>query len=192
MQGDVLIWLLVVAAVLLVAGVALVATTRVRATRRTAALRRHFGPEYDNVVEQQGSRRRGESVLQARLKRRRQLDIRPLDPSERERFDAAWQQAQGTFVDTPRTGLREADLLVMQVMRDRGYPVEHFEERAELVSVDHPALVGHFRAAHTVAVADQEDEVSTEELREAMVDYRYLFDELIGGGGGEPDRTGRA
>lgn len=184
-----LLWLVIAAIVVLVVGILLVVSGRIRATLRTAALRRHFGAEYDRVIESFGGRRRGEAELRARLRRRRELTIRNLDPAERERFGSAWDAAQSTFVDTPSTGLRDVDLLVMQVMRDRGYPVERFEERANLISVDHPELVEHFRAAHTVAVANEEDSASTEELRQAMVDYRYLFDELIDGG--DPERTRR-
>lgn len=189
MSADVLIWVVVAAVVLVVLGVGLIVAGRVRGRRRTAALRRHFGPEYDHVVEQSGGRAGGESVLRRRLGRRRELDVRDLDADERERFSRAWDQAQNSFVETPRTGLRDADLLIMQVMRHRGYPVEHFSEREEMVSVDHPDLVGHYRAAHRVAVADTRDDADTEQLRQAMVDYRYLFDELIGAG--HPERSQR-
>lgn len=184
-----LIWVVVAAVVLIAIGVALLIAGRVRGRRRTAALRRHFGEEYDYVIEQSGGRAEGESVLRRRLNRRNELSIRDLDADERERLSAAWDQAQTSFVETPRTGLRDADLLVMQVMRDRGYPVEHFTEREEMVSVDHPDLVGHYRAAHRVAVADTQDDADTEQLRQAMVDYRYLFDELIGAG--HPERSQR-
>lgn len=186
---DTGVLIVIVALVVLLVGVGLLVTGRVRGKRRTSALRRHFGPEYDAVVEQLGGRSRGEAELRSRLKLRRAVTVRTLDPEERERFSSAWESAQGTFVETPSTGLRDADLLVMQVMRDRGYPVEHFEERAKLISVDHPELVGRFREAHHVAVANEEDSAGTEELRQAMVDYRYLFDELIDGG--SPERTRR-
>ncbi|MBW0105288.1 hypothetical protein [Pseudonocardia sp. KRD291] len=189
MSTNVVIWVVVAAVVLIAIGVGLIVAGRVRGRRRSAALRRHFGPEYDHVVEQSGGRSEGESVLQRRLNHRRELDVRDLDADERERFSSAWDQAQNSFVETPRTGLRDADLLVMQVMRDRGYPVEHFTEREEMVSVDHPDLVGHYRAAHRTAVADTQDHADTEQLRQAMVDYRYLFDELIGAG--HPERTQR-
>lgn len=180
---------IVVAVVLLVVGVALVVSGRVYSKRRTAALRRRFGDEYDRVVSDLG-RRRGEAELRSRVKQRNSLTIRRLEPDERTKFERAWESAQGTFVDTPATGLRDADLLVMQVMRDRGYPVEQFEQRAKLISVDHPDLVEHFRSAHGVAVASEEDRAETEELRQAMVGYRFLFDELLEGG--DPERTSRA
>ena len=187
MTPDVLMWIVVAAVVLLALGVILVVGSRARGRRRTAALRRHFGPEYDHVVEQAGGRGQGETELRRRLARRGELDVRNLDADEREHFTAQVEQAQNAFVKTPRTGLRDTDLLVQQVMRTRGFPVEHFSEREAMVSVDHPDLVGHYRAAHAVAVADTLDDADTEQLRQAMVDYRYLFDELIGAG--HPEST---
>lgn len=89
----------------------------------------------------------------------------------------------------PRSGLRDADLLVIGLLRDRGYPVDHFSEREEMVSVDHPDLVGRYRAGHRIVVADTEDDADTEQLRQAMLDYSYLFDELIGAG--HPEGTHR-
>ncbi|MEV1295458.1 hypothetical protein [Pseudonocardia sp. NPDC049635] len=189
MTPDVLMWVVIAAVVLLVLGAVLVMGSRLRGRRRTAALRRHFGPEYDHVVDLSGGRAQGEAELQRRLSRRRELDVRELDADEREQFAAQFQQAQNSFVETPRTGLRDTDLLVQQVMRSRGFPVEHFSEREAMVSVDHPDLVGHYRAAHAIAVADSQEEADTEQLRQAMVDYRYLFDELIGAG--HPESTHR-
>lgn len=183
------LWVAVAAVVILIIGIILLASGRARAKPRTNALRRHFGPEYDRVVQEHGGKRKGEAELRARLRRRRSLTTRSLGQDERKEFLDAWESAQMTFVDKPSTGLREGDLLVLQVMRERGYPVEHFEERAKMISVDYPELVGHFRQAHTVAVANEEDSAETEDLRQAMVGYRQLFDELLEGG--EPDRTRR-
>ncbi len=180
--------IIAVAAVVLVVGIALVVSARLTAARRSAALRRQFGDEYDRVISELGHRR-GESELRGRLELRRSLTIRHLGPDERATFEQAWDAAQSSFVDTPSTGLRDADLLVMQVMRDRGYPVEHVEERVRVISVDYPDLVEHFRAAHGVAVASERDHAGTEEQRQAMVGYRFLFDELLEGG--DPQRTRR-
>ncbi|GAA1089635.1 hypothetical protein ACFU8R_13810 [Pseudonocardia alni] len=187
MSPDVMLWVVVAVVVLVVLGLALVVGSRVRGRRRTAALRRHFGQEYDHVVEQSGGKDRGETELRRRLSRRRELDVRDLDADERERFAGDFAGAQNAFVRTPRAGLRDTDLLLQQVMRTRGYPVEHFSEREEMISVDHPDLVGHYRAAHAVAVA--EDDADTESLRRAMLDHGYLFDELIGAG--HPESTQR-
>ena len=178
--------LMAVAVVVRVVGIAVGISARFYSARRTAALQRRFGAEYDRVVSELG-RRRGERELRSRLKLRRSLTIRHLEPAERATFAQAWESAQSSFVDTPSTGLRDADLLVMQVMRDRGYPVEHVEQRMKVISVDYPDLVEHFRAAHDIAVASDQNHAGTEEQRQAMVDYRFLFDELLEGG--DPQRT---
>jgi hypothetical protein len=169
----------IVAVAVLVGGIGLVVSGRSYLTRRTAALRNQFGAEYDRVIGEHG-RRRGESLLVSRQRRRRDLSIRRLEPDERACYAASWEAAERAFVNTPAVALRDADLLITQVLRDRGYPVEHFAERADLISVDHPDVVQHFRDGHAVAVADEE--VGTERMRQAMVDYRFLFDELLEGG----------
>ena len=101
-------------------------------------------------------RAHGERELRARLKRRREIEVRELGGDERDRFGQAWETAQSTFVEHPSTGLRDADLLVQQVMRERGYPVERFEERAKMISVDHPDLVERYRAAHRTSTEVEE------------------------------------
>jgi hypothetical protein len=85
-------------------------------------------------------------------------------------------------VENPSTGLHDADLLVQQVIRERGYPVERFEERAKMISVDHPDLVERYRAAHRTSTEVEEGTANTEDMRQAMVDHGYLFDALLGGG----------
>ncbi len=181
--------IIAVAVVVLVVGIALVISARFYSARRTSALRRQFGAEYDRVISELGHRR-GETELRSRLDLRRSLTIRHLGPDERATFEQAWESAQSSFVDTPSTGLRDADLLVMQVMRDRGYPVEHVEERVKVISVDYPDLVDHLGGARGVALASERDNAGTEEQRQAMVDYRFLFDELLEGG--DPQRARRA
>ena len=185
---DPVLIVIVVAAAVLVVGVVLVLVARSRSRSRRGALRNRFGDEYDRVIEQYGQRD-GERELRDRLHTRDQLEIRSLDPGERDRFTGAWDAAQSTFVENPETGLRDVDLLVQQVMRERGYPVERFEERSRLLSVDHPDLVEHYRDAHRVAVAvEEQDGASTEDMRRAMVDHRYLFDALMQGGDAERTR----
>jgi hypothetical protein len=178
---DPVLVVVVVAVVVLVVGVVLVLVARTRSRSRRAALRDQFGEEYDRVVGEYGQRD-GERELRARLKRRRELDVRELDGAERDRFGKAWDSAQATFVEHPPTGLRDADLLVQQVMRERGYPVERFAERAKMISVDHPDLVERYRSAHRTATEVEEGGGDTEAMRQAMVDHRYLFDALLGGG----------
>ncbi|MEJ2866802.1 hypothetical protein WCD74_03440 [Actinomycetospora sp. OC33-EN08] len=187
MDGT-LLGIVIAAAVVIVAGIVLVLVARRRGRVGTATLRSRFGDEYDRVVADYG-RGPGEKELRARLDRRRRLDLRDLGADERDRYSRAWESAQAAFVENPSTGLRDADLLVQQVMRDRGYPSERFEEREKLVSVDYPDLVEHFRSAHEVAVADEQAERPLEERRQAMVDHRFLFDALLQGG--DPERTRR-
>jgi hypothetical protein len=179
---DPVLVVVVVAVVVLVVGIVLVVVARRRSRSQRAALRSQFGEEYDRVVSEYGQRE-GERELRARLKRRRELEVRELDGTERGRFSQAWESAQSTFVEHPATGLRDADLLVQQVMRERGYPVERFEERAKMISVDHPDLVERYRAAHRTSTELENGMApGTEDMRRAMVDQRYLFDALLGGG----------
>jgi hypothetical protein len=185
---DPVVIVIVVAALVLVVGVVLVVVARTRSRSRRAALRSHFGDEYDRVVGEYGQRD-GERELRARLKRRRELEVRELDGGERDRFGKAWESAQATFVEHPSTGLRDADLLVQQVMRERGYPTERFEERAKMISVDHPDLIERYRSAHRTSTDVEDGSADTENMRQAMVDHRYLFDALLTGG--DADRTRR-
>jgi hypothetical protein len=168
-------WILIAVAVVLLVG--LLAWGVYRQRERTR-LRSTFGPEYERTVDMTG-RREAESELAAREKRRARLDIRALDPAARERYAEAWRDAQARFVDSPEQAIREADHLVTEVMRERGYPMEDFDQRAADVSVDHPDVVENYRAAHATSLANEQGEASTEDLRQAMVHYRALFMELL-------------
>jgi hypothetical protein len=150
--------------------------------KRTKGLQRSFGPEYDRTVEQADGRREAESDLVARRKRRESIDIRPLSPAARERYAREWSNTQARFVDSPGDAVREADGLVTVLMRERGYPMESFDQRAADVSVDHPTVVEDYRVAHQISMANDKGRASTEDLRRAMVNYRSLFDELLGDG----------
>jgi len=147
--------------------------------RRSMRLRSRFGPEYERTVRESGDRRRAESDLERREKRVERLHIQPLAMRDRERFLAAWRADQARFVDDPAGAVTEADQLVQEVMRTRGYPVADFEQRVEDISVDHPHLVQNYRAAREVAMRHRRGEASTEDLRKALVYYRGLFDELL-------------
>jgi C4-dicarboxylate-specific signal transduction histidine kinase len=147
--------------------------------RRTAWLREEFGLEYDRTLERHGDQRTAELDLQRRRERRRGLDIRPLAPDARREYARRWTQTQRRFVDAPASALAEADGLVAEVMRDRGYPVDDFEQCAAAVSVDHPRTVEHYRAAHAISIASAAQGADIEELRRAMVHFRALFDDLL-------------
>ena len=175
-------WGWVLIAVAIVVLLALVVWSA-RSRSRSRALRERFGPEYDRAVTETGDRRAAESELDARRRRREELDIRPLDPTARERYTEQWRSTQSKFVDAPSEAIREADALVMQVMGERGYPMENFEQRAADISVDHPNLVENYRAAHAISLANDHGQASTEDMRQAMVHYRSLFEELLDTGG---------
>lgn len=148
--------------------------------RRSVNLRDRFGPEYDRTVERVGDRREAESRLAEVADRRDSLEVRPLAAEEVQRFRDRWDVVQARFVDEPAAALDDADDLINTVLRERGYPVEDFEERAALVSVDHPHVVDHYRAAHAAHARSGDDGVNTEDLRQAFVHYRDLFAELVG------------
>jgi len=147
--------------------------------RRSRKLREQFGPEYDRTVAEAGDRKEAESRLQERTARRQRLDVVPLDPADRDRYVEAWRQTQARFVDEPAEATREADRLITAVMRQRGYPIDDFEQRAADISVDHPQVVDDYRAAQAIASANERSEASTEDLRQALVHYRSLFEELL-------------
>jgi hypothetical protein len=148
--------------------------------RKREALQGKFGPEYDRTVRERDSRRAAESELQDRERRREELDIRPLAPVARARYVDEWGGVQAKFVDDPGTAVLDANGLVLRVMGDRGYPMEEFEQRAADISVDHPGVVENYRAAYRIAVLDGDGRAGTEDLRQAMVHYRSLFEELLG------------
>ena len=147
--------------------------------RRTARLRDQFGPEYERTVTETGSRHAAEAELDDRRHRLETLEIAPLDSAARERYLERWHLVQAQFVDSPTEATRAADRLINEVMRDRGYPVEEFEQRAADISVDHAQVVDDYRAAHAVAEANERSEASTEDLRVALVHYRSLFEDLL-------------
>jgi hypothetical protein len=146
---------------------------------RTARLRKQFGPEYERSVSDSGSRQAAERELEERRTRREKLEIVPLDAGARDRYLEQWHLIQARFVDSPPEATRSADRLINEVMRERGYPVEDFDQRAADISVDHPQVVDDYRAAHAVAEANERSEATTEDLRQALVHYRSLFEELL-------------
>jgi hypothetical protein len=171
-------WGWVLIAIVALAVVAL-AVRQVLARRRTGQLRDQFGPEYDRTLEESDNRREAESNLSAREQRRAELDIRPLPVAACERYDRQWVGIQAQFVDNPHAAVAAADSLIQDVMRDRGYPVEDFDQRAEDVSVDHPQVVANYREGHRLASRTADGHGTTEDLRLAMRHYRALFTELL-------------
>ena len=185
-------WVWIVIAVVVMALIAWAAIEASR-RRRTESLRSQFGDEYDRVVDTAESPREAESDLEQRRRRREALEITPLPPGARARYVEEWRSVQARFVDDPTGALAAADALVTQVMSERGYPMEDFDQRAADISVDHPRTVEDYRVAHDISTRigdrDGDGDADTEEMRRAMVHYRPLFDELLeeadGGGTGE-------
>jgi hypothetical protein len=151
---------------------------------RTNRLRAQFGPEYNRALRETGNKYKAEAELERLEKRVRLYPLRPLSPVDRDRFQQSWRAIQATFVDDPGRALSEADQLLGAVMSARGYPVSDFERRAAEISVDHPVVVQHYRSGHDIAVRHSQNKATTEDLRQGMIDYRSLFEELME----EPER----
>ena len=147
--------------------------------RRRVNLRERFGPEYERTVEAVGPAR-ADSVLQARAERVSRFNLRKLTQDQADAFVREWRLIQARFVDDPERAVGEADQLVTQVMTARGYPLADFDRRSEDLSVDHPVVVQNYRTARVLALRRQRGEAGTEEMRQAVVNYRALFDELLG------------
>ena len=169
--------LIFVAVVFLVLGGLLVmAVNRFQRTRR---LRDRFGPEYEHTVKRVGDKRQAEDELEGRLAHVQELNIRSLTAEEVNRFALEWQTIQTEFVDSPLASVQKANRLIREVMGTRGYPVEDFEQRAADISVDYPDLVTHYRELHAIAKKGERETINTEEMRQAMVHGRDLFENLI-------------
>ncbi len=172
-----LIAIVVALAAIAIALVAAVASRR-RARERRALLQRRFGPEYERAVEQFGTTR-AERELAARARRVEHFRFRELSPADRARFEAGWSRIQGQFVDDPASAVIGANELIKEVMRARGYPVDDFDQRVADLSVVHPDVVQHYRAARALSESARNGTVNTEELRQAVVHYRALFADLL-------------
>jgi FtsZ-interacting cell division protein ZipA len=173
---DTWVWIVIgVIVVIVVLGVVFSALR----TRRSRSLQDQFGREYDRTVDKAGGRREAERELAERQKRHDELELKPLSQDARDSYLQQWQVTQGRFVDDPTGAVSEADDLVQKVMRDRGYPVDDFEQRAADISVEHPELVEKYRTANGIARASERGEASTEDLRHSVRHYRALFVELL-------------
>ena len=173
------IWVLIALAVVAVVLFFVMAASR----RRRARLQDQFGSEYDRTVVDADSRRRAEGDLRGRLKEHRKLELRPLTPQAAAQYSEQWLVVQARFVDDPEDACTRGEQLLEQVLRERGYPVdEDFDTQADLVSVDHPELVGDYRRAHDLFHSGETGERRTEELRAVFLVHRDLFSDLLGAG----------
>jgi hypothetical protein len=174
---ETLFSILIAAAVLIVAGLLILIAIR---RWRSQKLRQKFGPEYDYTMEKVGDRRTAEETLAEREKRVSKLEIRALNKEQKVRYHGDWIEIQANFVDNHSKSIEEANQLITEVMIARGFPVANFEQRAEDLSVMYPDFVSNYRNAYDIAMRNQHDGTSTEELRQAMVYYHSLFEELLG------------
>ncbi|HLU72895.1 MAG TPA: hypothetical protein VKZ82_11970 [Nonomuraea sp.] len=173
---DTLVWVaVVVVAIVAVAAVAYVVVQQQRRNR----LRSRFGPEYERTMAEHDSKREAEQELIAREQRHKELDIRPLAAESRESYANRWAEVQERFVDAPESAVTEADRLVTAVMAERGYPTDDFRQRIADLSVGHAETLTHYRKAHDISGRAAREEATTEELRQAMVHYRALFEDLL-------------
>jgi|SRR5579862_210650 len=167
----------VIGAIVLIAIVivAIVVARRAQSER----LRRRFGPEYERVARARGDRAEAERELARREERVKKFHLEELAPGARDRYTEEWREVQTQFVDHPKEALVQADALIANVMRDRGYPMADFEQRAADLSTDHAGAVGEYRTAHEISSRSERGSVQTEDLRQAMLHYRALFEELV-------------
>jgi hypothetical protein len=176
MDQNTLLAIVIVVAVLVLAAIFIVVYRK----RRSQHLKQHFGTEYDRAVLERGDPAKAEVELINREKRVQSFSIKELNPTMRDQFRQDWVQVQNHFVDDPAIAVSEADTLVNRVMATRGYPMSDFEQRAADISVTYPAIVQNYRAARTIVQRHSRGQAGTEDLRQAMVHYRSLFDELLG------------
>ena len=179
MDNNTLYMIVIVVVVLVIVGVILgvVSSQRKRSQQK---LHDRFGPEYEHTVQAMGDEKKAQTELVERQKHVEALDIRPLSVEERTRYLAEWATVQSKFVDEPGQAIIDADRLITEVMQLRAYPVADFDQRAADISVNYPALVSNYRAARQIANKNKLQQADTEELRQAMIYYRSLFEELLG------------
>jgi hypothetical protein len=171
-------WILI-AAIVVIAAVAIIVARSANSRTRTERLKERFGPEYERTVGAAGEQRAAEHELAARERKRDKLDIIPLSRQAREKYADRWRTVQTAFVDNPSSAVGDADRLVTQVMRERGHPIDDFDQRAADISVDQPTVVENYRAAHSISLSQQRGDVGTEKQRQAFVHYRALFERLL-------------
>jgi hypothetical protein len=178
MDNTTTLWIIIALVLVAIVSIGLL-LARHDARRRSAELQEQFGPEYDRAVLTMGSPAQAERELSARTRRVEHFRFHELSPADRARFSAGWERIQSQFVDDPAISVAIADELIDEVMRARGYPSEDFEQRVADLSVEHPTVVQHYRAARALSESSRGGPINTEELRQAMIHYRFLFADLL-------------
>jgi len=170
--------LILIAAIAVVVIAALLIWSALR-QRRSASLRERFGDEYDRTVDAHGKRARAEAALEEREKRVASLDIRPLTAQQRDDAVREWREVKTVFVDSPVEAVHHADRLLSKIMQARGYPMADFERRYEDLTVDHGEVARYYREGHEITLRHEQGKASTEDLRQAMIHFEALFDDLV-------------
>lgn len=173
------VWVIVVVVVIVIVAIAAYLGMRSRQTNGSNQLKQRFGDEYDRTVEQTSDRKQAEQELERRVERHERLNITELSDDDRQRYADAWRDIQRRFVDEPEATLGDADRLITQAMRDRGYPTEHRDQKIEDLSVDHADTLDAYREAHDITDRHERGGVSTDELRRAMQRYRTVFEDIV-------------
>ena len=173
-QGEIIILTLV--GLVLLAAILIWLAVR---NRNTTKLREKFGDEYDRTVEEKGRRSAAEAALDEREKRVAELDIRPLTPQQRDDAIREWREVKAIFVESPVEAVLHADRLLSRIMQARGYPMADFDRRYEDLTVEHSEVARHYREGHEITVRHEEGKASTEDLRQAMIHFEALFDDLV-------------
>ena len=107
-------------------------------------------------------------ALVASVSRRRSETLRPLTAEARERFRADWRRVEEMFVDRPASAVVQAEELVNELIRARG------------VTLRHPSVAERYRAGHAIIDRHSRARASTEELRQALLHYRGIYEDLAG------------
>jgi len=170
--GIIIVVIVVVAAIVVASG-----------ELRRARMRRQFGPEYDRLAQELGSKKKADAELTARQRRVEALNIHELSPDQRASYSGDWTVVQERFVDAPAEAVSAAGTLIWEVMRDRGYPADDRSASMEALTVYHAGSLDGYRQTAELRT----ETATTEELREAMIRYRALFEDLTGLRNGQAD-----
>ncbi|MDQ2813968.1 MAG: hypothetical protein M3Z75_19400 [Actinomycetota bacterium] len=162
----------IIIAVIVVVAVVVVASGELKRAR----MRRQFGPEYDRLAHELGSKKKADAALTARQRRVEALRIHELSADQQASYSGDWTAVQERFVDTPAEAVSTAGTLIWNVMRDRGYPADDKNASLEALSVYHAGPLDGYRRTQDIRI----DTATTEELREAMIRYRAMFEDLTG------------
>ncbi|HET7380887.1 MAG TPA: hypothetical protein VFJ24_12655, partial [Gaiellales bacterium] len=90
--------------------------------------------------------------------------LKALSPEARDRYGAQWDKVEARFVDDPEGAVREADSILMGMLREREHPMGESD------------LPNRMKKARRLATG-QEGKGGTEGMRQAMLEYRGVMEE---------------